>query len=53
VPARALAPHARNLGRLLDAVAPDAAHGLDVLPVPLSPAASEPGARDARAEEMA
>ena len=36
VPAQALAPGARNLERLVGAVAPDAAHGLDVLPVPLS-----------------
>ncbi len=41
VPARALAPEAPNLGRLLGAVAHDAAHGLDVLPVPLAPPASE------------
>ena len=34
VPARALAPEARNLARLLGAVAQDAAHSLDVLPVP-------------------
>ncbi len=39
VPARALAPEARNLARLLAAVAPDAVHGLDVLPVPLAGAA--------------
>jgi predicted NAD/FAD-binding protein len=36
VPARALAPRSRNLARLLAAVAPDAGHGLDVLPLPLS-----------------
>ncbi len=36
-PAIALAPRAENLGRLLGAVAPDAAHRLDVLPVPLPP----------------
>jgi predicted NAD/FAD-binding protein len=41
VPAHALAPEAQNLGRLLGALARDAAHGLDVLPVPLSPPASE------------
>jgi predicted NAD/FAD-binding protein len=32
VPASALAPRSRNLARLLGAVAPDAAHGLEVLP---------------------
>jgi uncharacterized protein len=37
VPVHALAPRARNLARLLGAVAPGAAHGLDVLPVPLRP----------------
>lgn len=37
VPARALAPDAPNLRRLLDAVPRDAAHGLEVLPVPLVP----------------
>jgi hypothetical protein len=36
VPARALAPRAQNLARLLGAVAEGAAHGLEVLPVPLS-----------------
>ena len=36
VPARALAPEAPNLARLLAAVAKDAAHGLDVLPEPLT-----------------
>jgi uncharacterized protein len=41
VPALALAPRSRNLGRLLGAVARDATHGLDVLPVPLSPPPSE------------
>jgi hypothetical protein len=41
VPVNALAPRAPNLGRLLGAVAHDAAHRLDVLPVPLSPPASE------------
>jgi predicted NAD/FAD-binding protein len=51
VPALALAPRARNVGRLLGAVAPDAAHGLDVLPVPLSPPASEPAVRESRLEE--
>lgn len=39
VPARALAPRARNLARLLGAVAPDAAHGPEILPVPLRPSA--------------
>jgi predicted NAD/FAD-binding protein len=37
VPVQALAPRAENLARLLGAVAHDAAHRLDVLPVPLSP----------------
>ena len=36
VPPRGLAPEGKNLERLLGAVAPDAAHGLEVLPVPLS-----------------
>ena len=40
VPVKALAPDARNLGRLLGAVAKDAAHGLEVLPVPLAAVAS-------------
>jgi uncharacterized protein len=44
VPALALAPHARNLVRLLGAVESDAAHGLDVLPVPLWPPARGEGA---------
>ncbi len=35
VPVHALAPRARNLARLFGAVAADAAHGLDVLPLPL------------------
>jgi predicted NAD/FAD-binding protein len=39
-PARTLAPHSKNLMRLLDAVTPLAAHGLDVLPVPLDPPAA-------------
>jgi predicted NAD/FAD-binding protein len=39
VPARALAPGARNLERLLAAVAPGGAHGLDILPAPPSPMA--------------
>jgi predicted NAD/FAD-binding protein len=39
VPAMALAPQGRNLGRLLGAVASDAPHGLEVLPEPLSPPA--------------
>ncbi len=38
VPVKALAPRSRNLGRLLAAVAPDAAHGLEVLPQPLAAA---------------
>lgn len=42
VPAKVLAPHAPNLARLLDAIAPGAPHGLDVLPVPFS---SPPSAR--------
>jgi predicted NAD/FAD-binding protein len=33
-PARALAPRSANLARWLDAVASDAPHGLEVLPVP-------------------
>jgi predicted NAD/FAD-binding protein len=41
VPAMALAPKARNLARLLGAVAKGAAHGLDVLPVPFSRPAGE------------
>jgi predicted NAD/FAD-binding protein len=41
VPAQALAPASQNLARLLGAVPHDAAHGLDVLPVPLSPLARE------------
>jgi len=36
VPVNALAPKAQNLARLLGAVAHDAAHRLDVLPVPFS-----------------
>jgi hypothetical protein len=36
VPARALAPRAPNLARLLGRVAADAVHGLEVLPVPLA-----------------
>lgn len=36
VPGLALAPGAPNLARLLGAVAKDATHGLDVLPVPLA-----------------
>jgi predicted NAD/FAD-binding protein len=47
VPAQALAPSARNLERLVGAVAPDAAHGLDVLPVPLSPPAERDVGRPA------
>ena len=43
VPVQELAPGARNLGRWLGAVAHDAAHGLDVLPVPLARAAGEAG----------
>jgi predicted NAD/FAD-binding protein len=41
VPARVLAPRAPNLARLLGAVAENAAHGLEVLPAPSVPAASE------------
>jgi uncharacterized protein len=37
VPAMVLAPRSENLARLYGAVAHDAAHRLDVLPVPLSP----------------
>jgi predicted NAD/FAD-binding protein len=40
VPAQELAPRAQNLRRLLGAVSRDATHGLDVLPVPLTPAAA-------------
>jgi predicted NAD/FAD-binding protein len=48
VPAQALASRAQNLARLLGAVAPDAAHGLDVLPVPLTaPRADAPSASTA------
>jgi predicted NAD/FAD-binding protein len=36
VPATALAPRSENLRRLLGAAAPGGAHGLDVLPVPLT-----------------
>jgi uncharacterized protein len=36
VPAMELAPRAKNLEHLLGSVAPDAAHRLDVLPVPVS-----------------
>jgi hypothetical protein len=43
VPARALAPRSRNLARLLGAVARDAVHGLEVLPVPLSEGADPRG----------
>jgi predicted NAD/FAD-binding protein len=42
VPARALAPRARNLERLLGAVAPDAAHGLEILPLPMEHATAAP-----------
>ncbi len=49
VPVHALAPEARNLGRWLGGVAHDAAHGLDVLPVPLAPPASEAGGRESGA----
>jgi uncharacterized protein len=41
VPAMALAPRGENLARLVGAVARNAPHGLDVLPVPLSVGASE------------
>jgi predicted NAD/FAD-binding protein len=51
VPAAALASRAQNLARLVGAVAPDAAHGLDVLPVPLTapadPAVGPPSRADA------
>ena len=50
VPAMTLAPRARNLARLLGAVPHDAAHGLDVLPVPLSPPAGEAGGRESGAD---
>jgi len=50
VPARALAPRATNLARLLRAVAHDAAHGLDVLPGRHSPPASGPGEHGERTE---
>jgi predicted NAD/FAD-binding protein len=43
VPACALAPRSQNLARLLGAVAPDAAHGLEVLPLPAAPQAREAG----------
>jgi hypothetical protein len=46
VPAMALAPRAKNLARLLDAVGQGAAHGLDVLPVPLAPRPSDVLPRD-------
>jgi hypothetical protein len=46
VPAMALAPRAKNLARLLDAVGQGAAHGLDVLPVPLVPRPSDVLPRD-------
>jgi predicted NAD/FAD-binding protein len=45
-PVQALAPRSENLARLLGAVAPDAAHGLEVLPTPF---ASAPGGREAEA----
>jgi predicted NAD/FAD-binding protein len=47
-PVHALAPRAPNLGRWLGAVAHDAAHGLDVLPLPLASPACEPGGRESR-----
>jgi uncharacterized protein len=49
VPVQALAPRAQNLRRWLGAVAPDAAHGLEVLPVPLAPPATEAGVRESGA----
>jgi hypothetical protein len=52
VPVMALAPRSENLGRLFGAVADDAAHGLDVLPVPFSPPPGEAaGAPETGAEE--
>jgi hypothetical protein len=36
VPVHALAPRSRNLERWLGAVAHDAPHGLEILPVPLA-----------------
>ncbi|HTB77787.1 MAG TPA: FAD-dependent oxidoreductase [Polyangiaceae bacterium] len=53
VPVQELAPRAQNLGRLLGAVAHDAAHGLEVLPVPLAPRRSEAGGRESGAEPHA
>jgi predicted NAD/FAD-binding protein len=50
---RELAPRAQNLGRWLGAVAHDAPHGLDVLPVPLARPASEAGARESGAQQPA
>jgi predicted NAD/FAD-binding protein len=50
VPARALAPGAENLRRLLAAVADDAVHRLDVLPTPLSPPSRDGAERGAVVE---
>jgi predicted NAD/FAD-binding protein len=52
VPAKSLAPQAPNLSRLLGAVAPDAPHRLDVLPVPFAPHdLASPRPPEVRAEE--
>ena len=53
VPVQELAPRAQNLGRWLGAVAQDAAHGLEVLPVPLGPPAGEAGERESGREQHA
>jgi uncharacterized protein len=53
VPVHELAPRAQNLGRLLGAVAHDAAHGLDVLPAAFARPASEAGGRESGAEQHA
>jgi predicted NAD/FAD-binding protein len=50
VPALALAPRSKNLARLVGAVSRDAAHGFDVLPVPL-PSPASGGDRESAAEE--
>lgn len=42
VPVHALAPRSRNLERWLGAVAHDAPHGLEILPVPFSPTSPAP-----------
>jgi uncharacterized protein len=51
VPVNALAPEAPNLARLLGAVAPDAAHGLDVLPEPLGSSGRDAGGSGSSAED--